>query len=58
LKNRYGDPGTNKRFVVGIDRPKMRLYDVESNAQLDLVGTHTATEHKFNEKKSFGQLKV
>ena len=65
LKNRYGDPGTNKRFVVGIDRPKMRLYDVETTAQLDLVGSNTNTEDKFNksshfgeEKKSFGQLKV
>jgi len=33
LKNRYGDPNINKRFVVGIDRSKMRLYDVEQEAQ-------------------------
>ena len=65
LKNRYGDPGTNKRFVVGIDRPKMRLYDVESNAQLDLMGGTKQEPHQFNktirvgdEKKSFGKLKV
>ena len=37
LKNRYGDPGTNKRFMVGIDRAKMRLFDVEQTAQEDLV---------------------
>jgi len=37
LKNRYGDPNTNKRFVVGIDRPKMRLYDAEQSAQDDLI---------------------
>lgn len=33
LKNRYNDPTQNKRFVVGIDRSKMRLYDVEDSAQ-------------------------
>lgn len=37
LKNRYGDPNTNKRFVLGIDRAKMRLYDVEQTAQDDLI---------------------
>ena len=33
LKNRYNDPTTNKRFVIGIDRAKMRLFDVENTAQ-------------------------
>ncbi len=33
LKNRYNDPGANKRFVVGVDRSKMKLYDVEESAQ-------------------------
>jgi replicative DNA helicase len=33
LKNRYSDPGTNRRFIVGVDRSKMRLYDVEQSAQ-------------------------
>ena len=33
LKNRYNDPTMNKRFCVGIDRAKMRLYDVEESAQ-------------------------
>ena len=37
LKNRYGDPNTHKRFVLGIDRSKMRLYDVEQSAQEDLI---------------------
>lgn len=36
LKNRYNDPGTNKRFVVGIDRARMKLYDVEQEAQQDI----------------------
>ena len=33
LKNRYNDPTLHKRFVVGVDRSKMRLYDVEDNQQ-------------------------
>ena len=37
LKNRYNDPTKNKKFVVGIDRPKMKLYDVEQEAQQDIV---------------------
>ncbi len=37
LKNRYNDPSYFKRFVVGIDRAKMKLYDVEQGAQDDLV---------------------
>ena len=37
LKNRYSDPGYNRRFVIGIDRSKMRLYDVEQSAQEDLL---------------------
>jgi replicative DNA helicase len=37
LKNRYNDPGTNRRFFLGIDRSKMRLYDVEQSAQDDLL---------------------
>jgi len=37
LKNRYNDPTHNKKFMIGIDRSKMRLYDVEQSAQKDLV---------------------
>jgi archaellum biogenesis ATPase FlaH len=33
LKNRYNDPGLNKRFVIGVDRARMKLYDVEASAQ-------------------------
>ena len=33
LKNRYNDPGINKSFVIGVDRSKMKLYDVENSAQ-------------------------
>ena len=41
LKNRYSDPGKNKRFVIGIDRAKMKLYDLEETAQDDLVTRST-----------------
>ena len=37
LKNRYSDPTTNKRFVIGVDRDKMKLYDVEQVAQDGLM---------------------
>jgi replicative DNA helicase len=37
LKNRFGDPNHYKRFVVGIDRAKMKLYDVEDSAQKDII---------------------
>jgi archaellum biogenesis ATPase FlaH len=43
LKNRYNDPTYNKRFVVGIDRPKMRLYDCEQEAQDDILDTSVDT---------------
>ena len=42
--NRYNDPTVNKRFVVGIDRAKMRLYDVEQEAQKDLVDSGQENE--------------
>jgi len=58
LKNRYYDPTLNKRFVVGIDRSKMRLYDVD-NAQKDLVdaGAEEQVVKKVQGKKSFADLK-
>ena len=39
LKNRYADPTANKRFIIGVDRAKMRLYDVAQAGQDDLVDT-------------------
>jgi len=60
LKNRYGDPGTYKRFTVGIDRPKMRLYDLEQNAQEDLMDSplHDHDHDLSHKHKSFEGLKV
>ncbi len=61
LKNRYNDPTMNKRFVIGIDRAKMRLYDVEQSAQSDIAdsGQEDSPEivKKFSAKKSFAELK-
>ena len=37
LKNRYNDPAMHRKFVIGVDRPKMKLYDVEQNAQEDIA---------------------
>ena len=49
LKNRYNDPTMNKRFVVGIDRAKMRLYDCEQSAQEDIIDN--GQEEEYNEKE-------
>ena len=54
LKNRYNDPTINKRFVVGIDRSKMRLYDVENNAQKELVNNGQEQDIPGFDKTSFG----
>ena len=51
LKNRYNDPTMNKRFVVGIDRAKMRLYDCEQSAQDDIVDNGMEEEYNHEEKK-------
>ena len=60
LKNRYNDPTVNKRFVVGIDRSKMRLYDVEQSAQQNLSDSGQEEIEKVNENlsKKFASLKV
>ena len=51
LKNRYNDPTMNKRFVVGIDRAKMRLYDCEQSAQNELVDNKQEEEYNNEDKK-------
>jgi len=51
LKNRYNDAATNKRFVVGIDRAKMRLYDCEQSAQEDILDNGNEEEYNNDEKK-------
>jgi replicative DNA helicase len=44
LKNRYSDPNYFKRFVIGIDRKQMRLYDVEMSAQMNIAGQGTVDD--------------
>ena len=51
LKNRYNDPTIYKRFVVGIDRAKMRLYDVEQSAQNDILDSGKEEEYDNDERK-------
>lgn len=65
LKNRYSDPTVFKRFTLGVDRAKMRLYDVEQSAQDDIIDSGKndkplntfGTREKFS-KKSFDNFKV
>ena len=61
LKNRYNDPTIYKRFVIGIDRAKMRLYDCEQSAQNDLIDTNQEEEYtkddKFKPKSTFADFK-
>jgi len=51
LKNRYNDPTIHKRFIVGIDRAKMRLYDCEQSAQDDVLDKGKEEEYDFEERK-------
>jgi replicative DNA helicase len=63
LKNRYNDPTLYKRFVIGIDRAKMRLYDVEQSAQNDILDSGKEEEYNYEErqkpslKEKFGGFK-
>ena len=62
LKNRYNDPTLNKRFVIGIDRAKMKLYDVEQSAQNDIIDSGQEVEYNNTEetkkiKNKFASIK-
>ena len=60
LKNRYNDPTIYKRFVIGIDRAKMRLYDCEQKAQEDIIDNGQEEEYNKEDKipkKSFAEFK-
>ena len=52
LKNRYNDPTRNKKFVIGIDRPKMKLYDCEQEAQQDIVSSGQDDTPAFDKAQS------
>jgi hypothetical protein len=62
LKNRYGDPNIYKRFVIGVDRSKMKLYDAEQSAQQDIVDSGQVQDDKpintfGNRENKFGKKK-
>ena len=59
LKNRYNDPTYNRRFVIGVDRTKMRLYDCEQSAQDDLLDSGQDVEYNEEDKttKKFAEFK-
>jgi len=52
LKNRYGDENTNKKFVMGVDRGKMKFYDVEQSAQDSLVDTGQSADDEDDDEQS------
>ena len=53
LKNRYNDVATNRKFVVGINRAKMKLYNLEASEQDGLVGTGEEHDVGFDSVKKF-----
>ena len=55
LKNRYNDPNIHKRFVIGVDRSKMRLSDVE-DAEKDLVNDAVDSGPVFDQTPSGKKL--
>jgi KaiC/GvpD/RAD55 family RecA-like ATPase len=54
LKNRYSNPDTNKRFVIGVDKAKMKLYDAEQTAQNDILDSGQDDGPVFD-KSDFGR---
>jgi archaellum biogenesis ATPase FlaH len=54
LKNRYNDPGINKRFVIGVDKSKMKLFDVENSAQTGLADAGPTTNTNYGSTKYEG----
>lgn len=56
LKNRYNDPTLHKRFMIGVDRAKMRLYDVETSAQVDIRNSGINLDEEELEDYSFNKM--
>ena len=56
LKNRYNDPSINRAFIIGVDRAKMRLYDVQQKAQ-DIVDANQ-TDEKEDAYEKFSEFKM
>ena len=60
LKNRYNDPTIFKRFVIGVDRSRMKLYDVEQEAQEELIDSVDVDDDTpvFDRSEKFRDFKV
>ena len=59
LKNRYNDPSYYKRFTIGVDRSKMKLFDVEQSAQQGIADAgHIGSQNKIKHEKKFEGFKV
>jgi len=64
LKNRYNDPTSYRKFIIGVDRSKMRLYDVEQKAQEDISDSgqddtplfDVSTDNRHRNKADFGNF--
>ena len=58
LKNRYNDPAMNRAFIVGVDRAKMRLFDVENTAQNIVVPDQKQVDQKEESYDKFSDFKI
>jgi hypothetical protein len=61
LKNRYNDPTSNRKFVIGIDRARMKLYDVEARAQRDIADsgqTESQWQPRNKPGRDFSAIKI
>jgi len=56
LKNRYSDPNYFKRFVVGVDKKKMRLYNTEQSAQDDIIDEPVMDGTSFGQKMGWEEM--
>ena len=56
LKNRYNDPSVNRAFIIGVDRAKMRLYDVQQSSQ-NIVDANQ-TDEKEDAYNKFSDFKL
>ena len=54
LKNRYSDPTRNKRFMIGVDRAKMKLFDLDENAQNLVDSGQVQDEQPVFDRGNFG----
>ena len=56
LKNRFGDPSMNRSFIIGVDRSKMRLFDVEASAQNIVDSNQTEEEEQIEPEIAYDKF--